>query len=208
MARIHRWVELFVYPRLCLIKTVEMGKSGRSTYIDCWRQAPLMVSICSFSPLRQLSSTPSLEKIYQRQITKMGLSDCKLLRSLGWYTELFHHYSGRCYSSYGQPNEWRREVEVWFILTTRGERSGCLRKVMWTDHSSKLRDLFTVYTRTPCHTHDLLGCRCSVVSAHDSRCDLNTANSDSDSEFETGWMIASHVKAEILGKAVSVLCSL
>ncbi|KAF8518738.1 SNF2 family N-terminal domain-containing protein [Gautieria morchelliformis] len=103
------------------------------------------------------------EKIYQRQITKMGLSDSLMANQA--------NESGKSKSDSFSPQE--------------------------------LRNLFTIYSRTPCHTHDLLGCQCSAASAIGSTSGLNTPDLalDSDSDVETGWVVASQVKAANLGKA-------
>ncbi|KIJ39853.1 hypothetical protein M422DRAFT_780869 [Sphaerobolus stellatus SS14] len=95
------------------------------------------------------------EKIYQRQIIKMGLSDC---------------------------------------LMAGQSRDGSNSK---TDSFSPedLRDLFNVHSRTPCHTHDLLGCICAgpaIVSQN--------KDEDSDSENPIGWMIASQVNSSQLDR--------
>jgi DNA repair and recombination protein RAD54B len=67
----------------------------------------------------------------------------------------------------------------------------------------ELRDLFTIYSRTPCHTHDLLGCGCSAINVYDSQRSLGLPGSDSDSEIETGWVVASQLKPVKLEKTVS-----
>ncbi|KAF8588695.1 hypothetical protein K439DRAFT_582988 [Ramaria rubella] len=107
------------------------------------------------------------EKIYQRQVTKMGLSDSLM-------TNQTEKESGKSKSDSFSPQE--------------------------------LRDLFTIYSHTPCHTHDLLGCNCSTTAknvkgtGHNSN-EADTSDSGSESEVETGWVIASQVKPRKLEKA-------
>jgi len=77
-----------------------------------------------------------------------------------------------------------------------------------TDHEFKLRDLFTIYASTPCHTHDLLGCRCSSGNANrsaDRPNEVDMEDSDSDPDVQSGWVVASQVKLAKTDKAVSFL---
>jgi hypothetical protein len=77
---------------------------------------------------------------------------------------------------------------------------------MPTDDEFKLRDLFTIYSRTPCHTHDLLGCTCSSDNTQSSvgwPSEVDPQDSDSDSDVQMGWVVASQVKPVKLEKTVS-----
>ena len=79
---------------------------------------------------------------------------------------------------------------------------------MVTDDEFELRDLFTIHASTPCHTHDLLGCRCASGNAQrtvDETNEVDMQGSDSDFDVQTGWVVASQVKLANTDKAVSVL---
>ncbi|KAF8520381.1 SNF2 family N-terminal domain-containing protein [Hysterangium stoloniferum] len=99
------------------------------------------------------------EKIYQRQVTKTGLSDSLMSNHLNEET--------KPKSDSFSPQE--------------------------------LRDLFTIHTSTPCHTHDLLSCQCSktrntILSGDLTELGGHDHNHDSDSDAEMGWVVASQMK--------------
>lgn len=81
----------------------------------------------------------------------------------------------------------------------------------------QLRDLFTLYPHTSCHTHDLLACSCTALSDSQNFQETNTldeAEMEDDDEDQDeqqvsprGFMVASQIKAEALPKIDDVVSS-
>lgn len=67
-----------------------------------------------------------------------------------------------------------------------------------------LRDLFSVHTTTPCHTHDLIDCPCDAEnSSPDSDEDMDEGVDGSDDEEERGFVVASTLNPSKMSKPVS-----
>ncbi|EMD37765.1 hypothetical protein CERSUDRAFT_94757 [Gelatoporia subvermispora B] len=106
------------------------------------------------------------EKIYQRQVTKIGLSDSLM-----------------------------------------GTGASDSKSDSFTHKD--LRDIFTVYPHTPCHTHDLLECQCEAsdhvasMGMQDAQDTMSDEDDDdnSDEDPPQHFVVASHLKADHTSKA-------
>jgi len=92
------------------------------------------------------------EKIFQRQVTKLGLSSSQ-------YIFVFERHSADPFLqrslalSRTRPRATHSLRKMCVVLSTLG--TGFDRR------STQLRDIFRIDINTGCNTHDLIGCRCS-----------------------------------------------
>lgn len=160
---------------------------------------------------------PASEKIYQRQVTKLGLSDCGFVLGqeiVYWLTFRFPALMGtvRFTHSHLLFHEYASEVFAGFLrFQVRLVHSqGCelyIRCFIVYRHLNavQLLDIFSINPHTACNTHDLLGCPCGAsgegaadmsVRPEDLERAMEEAmeSSDEDDDPMKGFMAASQVK--------------
>lgn len=111
------------------------------------------------------------EKIYQRQITKQGLADSFMDPTKQDTTEKKKKSGGKSSS--------KNSAAATSSTSGKSKKSGGSTN---TFSMAELQDLFTYYSETPCHTHDLIACDCQTRFQRDS----NVASECASPSSQTG----------------------